>query len=87
MYNIGNIDSIRDRGRTHIIVAADFNIKPSEWNEYDYLEQLDATIIVPEGIGGTCRTANGGSSLIDFLIVSKPIALLIKQVKPNTQVP
>jgi hypothetical protein len=87
LHKCDRINAIRDNGRVHVIVAADFNVHPDEWEKSDILQKLDVQIRVPENATATCRIAGGGGSLIDYLLVSTAISPIVTSVSTVTNVP
>ena len=62
-----------------MIIAGDFNMDPSEWSE-DTLDKMNFDIIKPNTTH-TCRTtADGGTSFLDYLLVSRGIAPMVHNV-------
>ena len=75
---VKQIERLRDNGNCEVIVAGDFNMKPQEWND-DILDKLDMQIIAPNA-AFTC-TNNSENSLIDYVLVSRSIAPMIKELR------
>jgi len=63
---------------TPFIVAGDFNMTPAQLQSTGWQERIQAQIVAPKGVTGTCT--NGGR-LIDFAVVSLNIIDMI-EVRP-----
>ena len=67
-----------------LIVAADFNMEPDEWDQA-ILDAVGLTIVAV-GTEGTCKTS-GGSKQIDYLLVITDLVPFIEDLQLEADVP
>ena len=74
------IEEIKDKNHMDTLVIGDFNMQPKDWNE-EVLNRMDMQIMTADS-KYTCRNSFNaeGGSIIDYVLVSRSIAALIKNI-------
>ncbi len=75
-------------GRDPFVLAADFNMSPTEFEEQagSWLARNEAVVLRPANLAVTCRASMTGS-LIDFYVVSQRLAGLVVDVWVDAETP
>ena len=80
---VKSIGALTKGGTEAVVMPGDYNVTPQELQKAGILDALHLTIVAPDT--KTCNTENG--RIIDYVLVTKQFASLIKKVELVTLVP
>ena len=77
---IGQICSFLRTWGKEFIIGGDFNCLPVTFLRANLTDSIDAQVVAPTGVGGTCKGQKGRTRVIDYFLVSSSLVSAVQGV-------